>query len=105
MEEFDNIDLKLNGKIYGAAPVQAEGTINGYLFYFRARWDTWTFSISENSDISPEDIDMPEAGKKYGYFAEGHIGKEWEYLASYMDINMAKEIIVNCSTEYLKNKL
>ena len=105
MEEFVNNALKLIGKIYGSAPVQADGTINGFPFYFRARWDEWTFAISENPNISPVDIQFIETGKEYGYFAEGRIGKEWEYLASYMEVDMVKDIITKCSNEYLKGKI
>lgn len=105
MEEFEIIDLNLRGKIYGSAPVQADGTINGFPFYFRARWDGWSFAISENPQVDPVDIQMEETGKEHGYFAEGTIGKEWEYLASYMEFSMAKDIMAKCSLEYLNSKL
>jgi hypothetical protein len=36
MEEIENNNLKIKGRIYGSAPVQAEGTIHGFEFYFRA---------------------------------------------------------------------
>lgn len=61
MEEFENNDLKLIGKICGSAPVQAEGTVNGFLFYFRARHNEWTFAISENPEICPVDIQLVES--------------------------------------------
>lgn len=32
--------------LYGDAPVQALGYINGYPFYFRARADRWTFAVA-----------------------------------------------------------
>ena len=105
MEEFENIELNIRGKIYGSAPVQAYGTINGFPFYFRARWDAWSFAISENPQIDPVDIQLEEQGKEHGYLAEGTIGKEWEYLASYMEFSMVKDIITKCSTEYLNSKL
>ena len=104
MQEFENVELKLRGKIYGSGPVQAEGTINGFPFYFRARHDTWTFAISENPEIDPVDIQIIETGKRYGFFAEGRLGKEWEYLASYMDSDKVTEIIKKCSKEYLTTK-
>ena len=31
--------------IGGNCPVQAEGTIDGKLFYFRARWNDWSVSV------------------------------------------------------------
>lgn len=33
-----------------ACPVQIEGTVDGSHFYFRARWDTWTFGIGRTAD-------------------------------------------------------
>lgn len=105
MEEIEHNDLKLKGRIYGSAPVQADGTINGFPFYFRARRNEWTFAISENPDISPVDIQFVEQGKEFGYFAEGTVGKEWEYQTSYMEFSMVKDIIIKCSIEYLNNKL
>jgi hypothetical protein len=104
MREFENSELKLKGKIYGSSPVQAEGTIKGFQFYFRSRHDTWTFSVSENPEIDPVDIQMNNQGKKFGYFAEGHIGKEWEYIASYLDEDKVKDIIQKCSKDYLDSK-
>lgn len=34
--------------IVGQCPVQAEGTVNGVPFYFRARHAHWTFSVGAN---------------------------------------------------------
>jgi hypothetical protein len=104
MLEFENAELKLKCKIYGSAPVQAEGTINSFPFYFRSRHDTWTFSISENPNVDPVNIEMAEQGNIFGYFAKGQIGKEWEYLASYLDEAAVKDIIQKCCKDYLNIK-
>ena len=105
LQEFENKDLNWKGRLDGPGPVQAWGTINGFSFYFRARWDDWSFAISENPAIDPVDIQMIEQGKEHGYFAEGSLGgKHWEYLASYMEPSMAIDIITKCSIEYLKAK-
>jgi hypothetical protein len=34
----------------GNCPVQAEGTINGKRFYFRARGDCWSLEVSPGAD-------------------------------------------------------
>lgn len=34
--------------IGGNCPVQAEGTVGGYPFYFRARGQKWTFEVADN---------------------------------------------------------
>jgi hypothetical protein len=104
MYQIEIADLNLSGNIYGAAPIQAEGTVNGFKFYFRARHDEWTFSISEHAEIDPVDIQFPETGKKYGYFAEDKYGTEFDSKASYMEYDIAKEIIQRCSADYLQTK-
>lgn len=48
-------------RIYGFCPVQADGYINGLPFYFHARFDTWTFAISETPDIDPVQVAIGQA--------------------------------------------
>ena len=72
MYQIENAKLRLKGTLDGLAPVQADGTINGYLFYFRARHNEWTFAISENPKVDPVDIQLPDQGERYGFFAKGH---------------------------------
>lgn len=81
--------------------MQATGIINGYAFYFRARYDSWTFAISENKEIDPVDIQTLKIGKKYGFFAEEHLGIIGGYEASYMDTEKVKEIIINSTNQYI----
>ncbi|MBL0267941.1 MAG: hypothetical protein IPP99_04515 [Chitinophagaceae bacterium] len=104
MHQIENAELNLSGKIYGVSPVQAEGTVNGFLFYFRARYDEWTFAISEHAEIDPVDIQLPESGKQYGYFAVGKYGTEFDYKASYMEFDVALDIIQRCCAEYQQGK-
>jgi hypothetical protein len=40
--------------IGGNCPVQAEGTVDGKPFYFRARWDKWSIGIGCEPVLSPE---------------------------------------------------
>ena len=104
MYQIENAKLGLKGMLYGLAPVQAEGTINGFLFYFRAKYNEWTFAISEYPEIDPVDIQFPDNGKKYGFFAQGQYGGEFESKASYIDNDTAMNIIENCLSEYLRDK-
>lgn len=46
-------DITIDG-IYGNCPVQAEGTINGKPFYFRARGDHWSLGIGSEPVGNPE---------------------------------------------------
>ena len=48
--------------IAGNCPVQAEGTINGVEFYFRARGDRWTFIIMDESDNFSYGEEYKDAG-------------------------------------------
>lgn len=41
----------------GNCPVQAEGTIDGFPFYFRARGGSWKLSITCTPDGNPIDYD------------------------------------------------
>ena len=104
MQEIENTGLTLKGKIFGLAPVQATGTVNGFPFYFRARYDFWTFAISENEKVDPVDIQTFETGQKHGFFAEGQFGKEGEYEASYMDTDTARALIIQCTNSYLAQR-
>lgn len=81
------------------SPVQAEGTINGKAFYFRARHEHWTFAVSEDSNISPIDLQSSEQG----FFIEQLYGNK-SFDASYMPLDEAKRIIENCADMYLSEK-
>ena len=81
------------------SPVQAEGTINGKAFYFRARHEHWTFAGSENSNISPIDLQSSEQG----FFIEQAYGNK-SFDASYMPLDEAKRVIENCANTYLTEK-
>lgn len=87
----------------GMAPVQAEGTVAGHRFYFRSRYQRWTFSISEHADVSPVEIDSPARGAAYGFFREGEYGST-PFEASYMPEKEARRIIEGCATEYLRER-
>jgi hypothetical protein len=86
-----------------AAPVQAEGTILGKPFYFRARHEHWSFAVSENPGVDPIDIQTPEQGSAHGFFAEEEYGEE-SFAASHMPLEEAERIIGRCADMYLRMK-
>ena len=43
------LDIVITG-IYGTAPVQAEGTVNGHPFFFRSRGSRWSLEVSPSPD-------------------------------------------------------
>tara|TARA_R110002050_G_scaffold299374_2_gene464759 strand:+ start:22 stop:357 length:336 start_codon:yes stop_codon:yes gene_type:complete len=101
-QKINHIELDVIGTVYGVSPVQAEGTVHGLSFYFRARHDEWTFSVSENPEIDPVDIQTIEAGESYGFFKECSYGGIGAESASYMDFQTAENIIIDCCAEYRK---
>lgn len=83
-----------------AAPVQAEGTLEGHPFYFRSRGDQWAFSVSEEPALDPVFIDSAESAAGRGYYAEGQYGASGSYAASYMPLAEARELISECARRY-----
>lgn len=51
MKGFEGIELRGIG---GNCPVQAEGTIDGKEFYFRARGHSWRLEIGGEMVVAPE---------------------------------------------------
>jgi hypothetical protein len=42
-----------DGNVFGNVPVQGKGQVNGLPWYFRARYECWTFSIAATPDGDP----------------------------------------------------
>lgn len=75
----------------GNCPVQAEGTISGKPFYFRARGEHWTLGIGADPVGEPE------------WFRE----REWgdgPFSAGWMPENDAKRFIDECAADYVAGK-
>ena len=87
-----------------AAPVQAEGTIAGRPFYFRARHDAWTLSVADQPGSDPVDIDSAAAAEGRGWFRSGSVGMRREERASYLSVEEATEIIRRCAAEYIAER-
>lgn len=80
----------------GECPVQAEGTVDGKPFYFRARGNFWSFALSEDTTISSPDEDTAD------FYVEEEYG-DTPYEAGYMPIEVAESIIRRCAEEYLRS--
>jgi hypothetical protein len=74
----------------GNCPVQAEGTIAGKEFYFRARGDRWSICIGGNDVVMKPEYSYTE---KYGSGA---------YDAGWMDEETARGFIYEAAERYLK---
>lgn len=64
------MDLRIDN-IGGNCPVQAEGTINGEPFYFRARGRHWSFSVGQDPIGEPHWKHREEYLPGAGPFAAG----------------------------------
>ena len=82
-----------------AAPVQAEGTVRGKPFYFRARHSSWSFAAAMSPNLDPKALVLPERGSSEVFLIEGKFGK-----ASYMSLSRAKKLIESCAEAYLREQ-
>ena len=94
METERNDDLSVQRAtldwIGGNCPVQAEGTVDGNAFYFRARGGNWQFHVAKtNADIF--DDDMFYMDRDYG---------EGPYDAGWMHVDEALGFIREAITAY-----
>ncbi len=78
--------------IGGNCPVQAEGSIDGTPFYFRARGSHWTFSVGR--DVFDPDYHVQV---KYGPDAR-------PFAAGWIDEDEARDIVDACVSEYLLSR-
>jgi hypothetical protein len=98
--------IGLECRIYGHAPVQADGRLLGHPFYFRARWSGWSFTLCNNADIDPAALmegDKPgmfSNGEFRGFALWGEYGTSTE--ASYMPYVIAERLIRECASEYAR---
>jgi hypothetical protein len=82
-----------------AAPVQAEGTLAGHPFYFRARGDEWSFAVSEQPDVDPAALHSAQAAEGSGWFRGGTFAGA--YTGSRLPRDDAEMLIHLCAREYL----
>lgn len=86
----------------GSCPVQGTGTFGQYPFYFRARYDYWTCSITLNIGDDPVDVLLDDAP---GYTYRQSYGNQGGFDAGYMELEKAEEFIKWCFTEFCQNTL
>lgn len=77
--------------IGGNCPVQAEGTIGGKPFYFRARHEHWSMGIGGEPVCEPE----WERVRQWG---------DGKHAAGWMPEEVARAFIAECAADYLAGK-
>lgn len=80
-----------------ACPVQAEGDVDGDKFYFRARWDSWTFSIPSNPADDAVEVSI---GAAEGYHYKQDYGVKESWSAGWMELDEAEAFIRQAADEY-----
>lgn len=78
--------------IYGNCPVQANGTIDGMPFYFRARGEAWSFSVADTPDGDAVD------GKGFYYEEDYMVGET--FSAGWMEESEALVFIEKAAKMY-----
>ncbi len=67
----------------GHCPVQAEGFVDGFPFYFRARGNHWSMTIANRVDFPQEDLyhGCPDAWYYEEKYGEGPFDAGWMELS------------------------
>jgi hypothetical protein len=97
--------LKLDGSVSGMCPVQGEGELDGKPWYFRARYEHWTFTLAE-AEGNPHGVRslFHEAALESGW----NIERAWpfgQYSAGYMPVKAALAIVRACARMYWAGQL
>jgi len=77
----------------GNCPVQAEGTVDGTPFYFRARWGSWSLAVGENCVGAAESEDgVWVREREYG---------DGRYDAGWMSVDEARAFLLEAAAAYV----
>ncbi len=82
------------------APVQYEGTVEDKSFYFRARWDEWSFTVADSLEEAVDGFSEGEIFLRTGSFGDN----QHPNAASHMPHQEAERIIQACAAEYLSQR-
>ena len=99
----------------GGPPVQADGSVGGRPFYFRARYDSWRFDLALEAGADQEAAMEVGAGERVGWqrratwscdmLPEGSEDRQYDcdhqFCAGYMPLATARELIEACVGEFL----
>jgi hypothetical protein len=84
------------------APVQAEGTVAGRPFYFRARGNTWEFTVAERDRDDPAGLGEGDVTAGRAWYRSGTLPGRFD--ASWMPIVDATSLINECARAYVNEK-
>ena len=86
----DGVSWAFTGPV---CPVQAEGAVDGFPFYFHARHDEWTFGLANGREPDPVGIESEADGFYRAATCED---------ASWLPLDQAKAIVERCIDEFQK---
>lgn len=86
-----------------AAPVQAEGTVAGRAFYFRARGEEWAFTVVERPGSDPVGLGPEDAAAGTAWYRSGTV-PGGRFAASYLPLDEARSLIRECARAYLNER-
>lgn len=85
--------------IGGNCPVQAEGTIDGMPFYFRARGEAWSFSVAASADGNPVEV-FGDGGEDGGFYYREDYNPGDAFGAGWMEESEARAFIEKAAKLY-----
>ena len=86
-------------------PVQFEGTVDGHPWYFRARYQSWSFQIAESPDAEPVLVGWEPPRGVAGWTMERPWIEEDEYGAGYKPHRHALRLIYICLRWWSEGRL
>jgi hypothetical protein len=103
--DIDEPTLKLSGRVGGLVPVQGEGLLDSKPWYFRARYEHWTFTMAEpGGDVHAVRSMFHAAALEDGWNLE----RDWpfgQFSAGYMPLKASLANIRACARMYWAGKL
>jgi len=83
-----------------AAPVQAEGTLAGRAFYFRARGEAWELTVAKRPGDDPAELGLADVAAGTAWYRSGSV-PGGPFAASYLPLDQARALIDECARAYI----
>lgn len=95
--KFTHETIPIEGEVCGKVPVQANGTLAGRFFYFRARWSSWTFEMWPEGPAAGRELpDGPSEWSTEGEWGDDPVAAGW------MPHDDAVAIILGCARRWIE---
>jgi len=85
----------------GHAPVQSQGTVSGFPYYFRARGDRWQFAVATGFRANLRDAVDVVLGRAEGFYVSRSFGTRGGLDASVMEERVALVILEGCARKFV----